>query len=72
MTITVGAKVPAVLLERLDAVANKRGWNRSEAITEAIRWLLKRQERKSRVSISSVDADPSIRVEDEYANQDAG
>jgi hypothetical protein len=59
VTMTVAAKVPVPLVERLDTVAEKRGWNRSEAITEAIRGLLKRQERKSGVSIPSVDADPS-------------
>ena len=47
VTMTVAAKVPVPLVEQLDAVAEKRGWNRSEAITEAIRGLLKRQERKS-------------------------
>lgn len=62
VTITVAAKVPAVLVEQLDAVAEKREWNRSEAITEAIRGLLKRQERRSGVSIPSVDADPSDKL----------
>jgi metal-responsive CopG/Arc/MetJ family transcriptional regulator len=57
--MTVAAKVPAALVDRLDAVAEKREWSRSEAITEAIRGLLKRQERKPGVSIPSVNADPS-------------
>lgn len=57
--VVVTASVPSGLVERLNAVAEKRGWNRSEAVTEAIRGLLKRQERKSGVSIPSVDADPS-------------
>lgn len=39
-TINVGATVPESLVKRLDALAEKRGWNRSEAITEAIRELL--------------------------------
>ncbi len=59
VTTTVAAKVPVILVERLDVVAKKRNWNRSEAITEAIRGLLKRQERRAAVSIPSVDTDPS-------------
>lgn len=52
-TVPLVASVPATLVERLNAVAEKRGWNRSEAVTEAIRGLLKRQERKSGVTIPS-------------------
>jgi hypothetical protein len=58
-TVIVSVSIPSRLLERLDAVSEKREWKRSEAIVEAIRGLLKRQERKSGVSIPSVDADPS-------------
>ena len=39
-TTVVAASVPESLVERLDALAEKRGWNRSQAITEAIRGLL--------------------------------
>ena len=39
-TVNIGATVPAGLVERLDAMAAKKGWNRSEAVTEAIRGLL--------------------------------
>jgi hypothetical protein len=39
-TIVVAASVPSGLVEKLDALAEKRGWNRSEAVTEAIRGLL--------------------------------
>jgi hypothetical protein len=39
-TVPVTASVPGGLVEDLDALAEKRGWNRSEAVTEAIRGLL--------------------------------
>ena len=39
-TVLVTASVPGGLIEGLDALAEKRGWNRSEAVTEAIRGLL--------------------------------
>ena len=39
-TVVVAASVPSELVERLDGVAEQRGWNRSQAITEAIRGLL--------------------------------
>lgn len=39
-TVIVAASVPGELAERLDAYAAKIGWNRSKAITEAIRGLL--------------------------------
>jgi hypothetical protein len=35
--------VPAKLLESLDAVAEQRGWNRSEAVREAVQALVKRK-----------------------------
>lgn len=57
--MTVAAKVPVSLVEQLDAAAEKCGWNRSEAITEAIRGLLNRQERRQGVSIPSASTDPS-------------
>lgn len=38
--IVVAASVPESLVERLDGLAENRGWNRSQAITEAIRGLL--------------------------------
>jgi hypothetical protein len=40
VTVPVGITVPQVLMERLDALAKRNDWNRSEAITEAIRGLL--------------------------------
>ncbi|MEK6261311.1 MAG: ribbon-helix-helix domain-containing protein [Planctomycetota bacterium] len=46
-TITVAAKTPLALVERLDVVAERKGWKRSEAITEAIRVLLKKHEPKA-------------------------
>jgi hypothetical protein len=43
--VTVVATVPESLVEGLDAVAEAQGWNRSKAVTEAIRGLLKRKTR---------------------------
>jgi hypothetical protein len=43
--VTVVATVPEGLVERLDALAEAEGWNRSKAVTEAIRGLLKRKKR---------------------------
>lgn len=40
-TVVVAASVPETLLARLDALAEERAWNRSEAVTEAIRRLVK-------------------------------
>jgi Ribbon-helix-helix protein, copG family len=42
-TVVVAASVPETLVERLNALAEKKGWNRSEAVTEAIRGLLGRK-----------------------------
>ena len=39
-TVTVAASVPERLAEKLDDFAADHGWNRSKAITEAIRKLL--------------------------------
>jgi hypothetical protein len=39
-TQILAASVPMELAERLDRLAKKRGWNRSQAVTEAIRGLL--------------------------------
>jgi metal-responsive CopG/Arc/MetJ family transcriptional regulator len=36
----VAVTVPIALVEQLDGRATKEGWNRSEAVTEAIRVLL--------------------------------
>jgi hypothetical protein len=41
--ITVVASVPESLVTGLDALAEAKGWNRSKAVTEAIRGLLKRK-----------------------------
>ena len=37
----LGATVPEALIAQLDELAEKRGWNRSEAVTEAVRRLVK-------------------------------
>lgn len=42
-TIVVAASVPEPLATALDELAEAKGWNRSRAITEAIRGLLKRK-----------------------------
>jgi hypothetical protein len=39
-TVNISASVPSGLVARLDVLAEKRGWNRSAAVTEAIRGLL--------------------------------
>jgi hypothetical protein len=39
-TVVVAASVPGELVDDLDGVAKKQGWNRSQAITEAIRGLV--------------------------------
>jgi hypothetical protein len=39
-TTVVAASVPSELIEELDGLAAKRGWNRSQAITEAVRRML--------------------------------
>ncbi len=39
-TVPVTASVPSVLVERLDRLAEKNGWGRSQAVTEAIRGLV--------------------------------
>lgn len=40
----VAASIPSELVKRLDGLAKTKGWNRSRAVTEAIRGLLDRQE----------------------------
>ncbi|MDE2103959.1 MAG: ribbon-helix-helix protein, CopG family [Patescibacteria group bacterium] len=40
-TTPVAAAVPIALVAKLDELAAQRGWNRSEAVTEAIRRLVK-------------------------------
>ena len=47
-TVTVAATVPEGLVERLDLFAERREWNRSKAITEAIRGLLATSEKLQR------------------------
>jgi hypothetical protein len=39
-TTVIAASVPSVLVERLDALAEREGWNRSQAVTNAIRGLV--------------------------------
>ena len=40
-TKVVAASIPEGLVTQLDALAEQRGWNRSEAVTEAVRRLVK-------------------------------
>jgi hypothetical protein len=44
-TVTMAVSVPEKLLEALDALAEKQGWSRSKAATEAIRGLVARKKR---------------------------
>lgn len=39
-TVLLTASVPGDLAEQLDTLREKHGWNRSQAITEAIRGLV--------------------------------
>jgi hypothetical protein len=39
-TILVAVTVPEALVSKLDDLSREKGWNRSQAITEAIRKLL--------------------------------
>jgi hypothetical protein len=45
-TVTVAASVPEGLVEQLGKLAEKKGWNRSQSITEAIRRLLGKSRRE--------------------------
>jgi hypothetical protein len=38
----VAASVPSGLIDELDGLAAERGWNRSQAITEAVRRLVRK------------------------------
>jgi len=42
-TMLVAVTVPIELVEQLDGLAKKSRWNRSQAVTEAIRGLVARQ-----------------------------
>ncbi len=42
-SVTVVASVPESLVVGLDRIAESEGWNRSKAVTEAIRGLLRRK-----------------------------
>lgn len=44
-TMMVAVTVPESLVAALDERADREGWNRSRAVTEAIRGLLKRKSR---------------------------
>jgi hypothetical protein len=41
--VVVAASVPGTLVKELDSYADSKGWNRSSAVTEAIRKLLGRK-----------------------------
>ncbi len=40
-TAVLAVSVPETMIAQLDELAEKRGWNRSKAVTEALRRLLK-------------------------------
>ena len=42
-TTTIAVTMPTGLVKRLDAVAEQQGWNRSEAVREAVQALVKRK-----------------------------
>jgi len=42
-TTIIAVTMPTGLVERLDAVAERHGWNRSEAVREAVQALVKRK-----------------------------
>jgi hypothetical protein len=42
-TVKIAFNIPESLLERLDALAAKRGWNRAQAVREAIQGLVTRK-----------------------------
>ena len=42
-TTVIAVTMPMELLERLDAVAERQRWNRSQAVREAIQALVKRK-----------------------------
>ena len=45
-TVTIAASVPSDLVDQLDVFAAQQDWNRSKAITEAIRGLLGAKKRR--------------------------
>ncbi len=42
-TTTIAVTMPTGLVERLDAVAEQKGWSRSRAVREAVQALVKRK-----------------------------
>jgi len=42
-TVPLTASVPSTLVDRLNALAEKNGWGRSEAVTRAIRGFVGRR-----------------------------
>jgi hypothetical protein len=44
-TVVIAATIPEALKTRLDEFAEAKGWNRSQAITEAIRRLVSAKRR---------------------------
>ena len=39
-TVVIAVSVPSELIEKLDAICEQHAWNRSQAVTEAIRQLV--------------------------------
>ena len=46
-TVTIAASVPESLAASLDELATVRGWNRSKAVTEALRKFLSQKKSRS-------------------------
>jgi hypothetical protein len=42
-SVLIAVAMPASLVESLDAVAERNGWNRSKAVREAVQALVKRK-----------------------------
>ena len=57
-TVMVAVAMPASLVDRLDSVAEKRGWNRSQAVREAVQALVKSKQRRAGESNPAGDSGP--------------
>jgi hypothetical protein len=45
-TALMSVRVPAALIAKLDELAEQRGWNRSQAVSEAVRRLVRAGSRR--------------------------
>jgi hypothetical protein len=56
--VLVAATVPQGLLDELDALRVSKGWNRSQAVTEAIRGLLAKSKKRRAASRKNAGGTP--------------